>query len=231
MMQLKRPMRRAAATLAAIISTGPACLAAQPIPETLVFGESDGVVIVEAEHFHRQSLDELRRWYVVSARDAPAVEPDGDPAHLDGASGGAYVEALPDTRRTHDDTLVQGENFSNQPGRLAVLHYRLHFSNPGRYYVWVRAFSTGTEDNGIHVGLDGEWPASGQRMQWCEGKHSWRWASRQRTQEQHCGEAGKIWLDVTTPGLHEIQFSLREDGFEFDKFALSLRPDNPLAQP
>ena len=27
-----------------------------------------------------------------------------------------------------------------------------------------------------------------------------------------------IYLDISTPGEHEIQFSMREDGFEFDKF-------------
>ena len=217
-----------AAVLITFLSLAPLPASGQAIPGDIVFGESDGVVIVEAEHFHRQSLDAVRRWHVVSEREQPAAEPDGDPAHLAGASGGAYLEALPDTRRTHDDTLTRGENFSNEPGILAVLHYKVHFTNPGRYYVWVRAFSTGTEDNGIHVGLNGAWPDSGQRMQWCEGKYAWRWESRQRTKEQHCGVPGQIWLDVETPGVHEVLFSLREDGFEFDKFILSLHPGNPL---
>ena len=201
-----------------------------PLPaDQLVFGETDGLVVVEAEHFYRQSLDEVRRWHVISEHSEPGIEPDGDPAHLEGASGGAYLESLPDTRRTHDDELISGENFSNEPGQLAVLHYRVHFTTPGRYYVWVRAYSTGTEDNGIHVGLNGAWPQSGRRMQWCQGKHGWRWESRQRTKEQHCGEAFKIWLDITEPGLHDIQFSLREDGFEFDKFALTLEREFPAA--
>jgi hypothetical protein len=118
----------------------------------------------------------------------PLVGPDGDPPHLAGASGGAYLEILPDTRRTHDDPLVPGENFTNEPGHVGVLHYKVHVTTAGRYYVWVRAYSTGTEDNGLHVGLNGRWPASGQRMQWCEGKDSWRWESRQRTaQEPWCG--------------------------------------------
>lgn len=187
----------------------------------LVFAERDGLVSVEAEHFVRQTETGMRAWHITSAERTPRVTPDGDPPHWDGASGGAYVEVLPDTRRTHGDRLVAGENFSHEPGRLAVLHYPVHFRNPGRYYVWVRAYSTGTEDNGLHVGLNGEWPASGQRMQWCEGKNTWRWESKQRTEDEHCGVPHAIYLEIPAAGIHEIQFSMREDGFEFDKFLLT----------
>ena len=96
-----------------------------------------------------------------------------------GASGGAYLEVLPDTRRTHGDKLINGQNFINEPGKMAVLSYKVHFSNPGRYYVWARTHSTGTEDNGLHVGLDGTWPESGQRMQWT-AKRTWYWDSKQK---------------------------------------------------
>jgi arylsulfatase A-like enzyme len=191
----------------------------------LVFEEHAGLVAVEAEHFYKQTLTEKRAWYLTSPRHTPNVLPDGDPPHLEGASGGAYLEILPDTRRTHADPLVPGENFSNQPGRLAVLHYRVHFNEPGRYFVWVRAYSTGTEDNGIHVGLNGHWPASGQRLQWCDGKNSWRWESRQRTEREHCGEPHLIHLDIPTAGEHEVQFSMREDGFAFDRFLLTTNRD------
>ena len=110
---------------------------------------------------------------------------------------------------------------------MAVLTYLVHINTPGRYYVWVRAYSTGSEDNGLHVGLDGTWPASGQRLQWCEGKRSWRWESKQRTQKVHCGEPHKIYLDIETPGLHTIAFSMREDGFEFDKWLMTTDRDMP----
>jgi hypothetical protein len=204
----------------------------KPIADaSLVFEERDGIVAVEAEHFYKQTLTDKRAWHITSSKAEPGVKPDGDPAHLAGASGGAYVECLPDTRRTHADKLIKGENFSDEPGQMAVLHYKVHFNTPGRYYVWVRAFSSGSEDNGIHVGLDGAWPESGRRMQWCEGKQTWRWESKQRTPEQHCGEPYKIFLDVTKAGEHEIAFSMREDGFEFDKFFLTTnrefnRPDD-----
>jgi len=185
------------------------------------FEERDGFLVVEAEDFHEQTLDGVRRWHRTDAARTPDVRPDGDPPHVEGAGGGAYLEALPDTRRTHDDPLVKGENFSDEPGKMAVLSYRVKFNTPGRYYVWARIYSTGTEDNGIHVGMDGTWPESGRRMQWT-AKNAWTWGSRQRTAQNHGGEPYKIWLDIPEPGERTIQFSMREDGFEFDKWLMTL---------
>lgn len=190
-------------------------------PNDLVFAENDGLLAVEAEHFVEQTAAQTRAFYLIAPDSAVDVQPDGDPQHIAGASGGAYLEILPDTRRTHGDKLIAGTNFSPKAGEMAVLSYKVKIANPGRYYVWVRAFSTGSEDNGLHVGIDGTWPDSGQRMQWCEGKKTWRWDSKQRTEAQHCGEPYKIFLDIDTAGEHTIHFSMREDGFEFDKWLMT----------
>lgn len=191
------------------------------VGDDVVFAVRDGVAAVEAEHFAAQAMTETRAFHLTTADHSSGIEPDGDPQHLAGASGGAYLEILPDTRRTHADKLIGGTNFSPEPGKMAVLSYKLHFDKPGTYYVWVRAYSTGGEDNGLHVGLDGEWPESGQRLQWCEGKNTWRWESKQRTEKEHCGEPNKIFLEVKEPGLHTVHFSMREDGFEFDKWLIT----------
>ncbi len=144
---------------------------------------------VEAETFASQEKTSIRKWETKTGLDA---------------SGGSYLQALPDTRLTHDDKLIKGENFTDEPGLMAVLSYKVKFPAPGRYYVWVSAYSSGSEDNSIHVGLNGTWPASGQRMQWCEGKNKWTWASKQRTAANHCGEPGKIWLDIPVAGEHTV---------------------------
>lgn len=191
------------------------------VDESVVFAEEDGAVAVEAEHFFKQTATDVRAFHLTHTNLTPAIGPDGDPNHSAGASGGAYIEILPDTRRTHDDKLISGENFLPSAGKMAIVHYKIHFATPGRYYVWVRAHSTGPEDNGLHVGIDGEWPESGSRMQWCDGKHQWTWQSRQRTNEEHCGEPYKIYLDVREAGEHVVAFSMREDGFDFDKFILT----------
>jgi len=187
----------------------------------LVFKETDGIVAVEAEHFFKQTSADVRAFHHTHSKLTPSVKPDGDPNHVAGASGGSYLEILPDTRRTHGDKLTKGVNFSPKAGAMAVLHYKVNISKPGKYYVWARAFSTGSEDNGLHVGIDGTWPASGQRLQWCAGKQSWRWESKQRTEKEHCGEPYKIFLDIDKAGEHVIHFSMREDGFEFDKWLMT----------
>ncbi|SFD27809.1 hypothetical protein [Algibacter pectinivorans] len=191
------------------------------IDNEVIFQENNGMVAVEAEYFNKQSKFEHRQWYITSKNAVSNVGSDEDAPHHINASNDTYIEILPDTRITHSDKLVQGENFSNKAGEIGILHYKVRISNPGRYYVWVRAFSTGSEDNGLHVGLNGAWPKNGQRMQWCEGKNKWTWESKQRTKEEHCGIAKEIYLDIEKAGVHDIQFSMREDGFEFDKFILT----------
>ena len=122
--------------MAAVTST----FASKPIvDDKVVFAEKDGLVAVEAEHFFKQTHTDKRAFYLTTKKETPAIKPDGDPSHVAGASGGAYLEVLPDTRRTHGDKLIRNENFSPQPGKMAILHYKVHIQNPGRYYVWVRA--------------------------------------------------------------------------------------------
>ena len=194
-----------------------------------IFKEKDGILSIEAEHFYKQTKNDKRSWYVVDESFKSDLI-DADENHASRASGKKYVECLPDTRTNHDEKLIQGENFTNNAGDMAILHYKINIDNPGKYYVWGRVYSTGTEDNGIHVGLNGSWPESGQRLQWCEGKNAWTWESKQRTEEVHCGEPELIYLEIEMPGEHEIQFSMREDGFEFDKFVLTKAYEKPIGE-
>jgi len=188
---------------------------------TVVFKEIKGMVAVEAEYFFKQSANKIRKWYRISKKQHVNVGRDEDKQHVYDASNNGYLEILPDERVTHSDKLIRGENFSNKPGEVGVLNYKIKFNTAGRYYVWVRAFSTGSEDNGLHVGLNDEWPESGRRIQWCKGKNEWTWSNNQRTKEVHCGVPHQIYLDIKKAGMHTITFSMREDGFEFDKFQLT----------
>jgi GH43 family beta-xylosidase len=175
--------------------------------------EVNGFVEVEAENYLEQTKNQKRSWEKFSLQTADN--------HAQAAGKNSYIKCLPDTRKTHDDKLIKEENFTDKAGEMAVLSYTINFTTTGRFYVWVRAYSTGSEDNGIHLGFDNQWIESGKRMQWCDGKNKWTWASKQRTTENHCGEPYKIYIDVPTTGEHTIQFSMREDGFEFDKFLLT----------
>jgi hypothetical protein len=89
----------------------------QPIASShVVFAGENGTVTVEAEHFFRQEKAKVRTWYRATSKVQPEIDPDGDPPHVGGASGGAYLESLPDTRRTHGDKLISGQNFSTSQG-------------------------------------------------------------------------------------------------------------------
>lgn len=184
--------------------------------------EREGLVIVEAEHFTRTSADLLgqRAWYLqAGTQDGPGPDPDG---YHGGASGDAYVECLPDTRVTHDDPMAPGSYYDGWGG--ATLEYDILFETPGTYYVWIRAFSSGTEDNGIHVGVNGVIPGSGQRWQRC-GTGGWSWSSAQRDSGgTPCGVNGTISVTIPQAGLHTITLHQREDGFEIDRFILSNDP-------
>jgi len=190
----------------------------------LVFDEVDGIVAVEAEHFSKQTLADKRAWHLTTSQSKPDLKPDADPAHVAGASGGAYLEILPDTRATANQKLIQGENFTDTAGLMTILHYKVQINTPGPYYVWGRVFSTGPEDNGMHIGFDGQWPASGQRWQTVQ-KQQWGWDCKQRTAEVHTGVPMQLFLDIEKAGEHEIMISMREDGFELDKFVFARKKE------
>ena len=174
-------------------------------------------ISIEAETF--VSKDE--RWVLTNAATGqlPAEE-DPDPNHSDTASGGVYFELLPDTRVTHEDPVAGG--FWGPPGLGPQMSWDVVVPEPGRYYIHGRAYSTGTEDNGIHIGFDGTWPISGRILQFCTaGKRAWAWSSNKRDSGGgSCGIAFTSFLDFETAGPHTISVSAREDGFELDKFML-----------
>ncbi len=100
---------------------------------------------VNAQKFNNPSVGSD----VVFDEEGAQVGRDEDGSHCKDAGNNAYLEILPDTRVTHGDKLITGENFSNVAGQMGILHYRVKINKPGRYYVWVRAYSCGTEDNGL----------------------------------------------------------------------------------
>lgn len=185
----------------------------------------NGLVVIEAEQYTTQIYSDHRRWIVFN--DSSAVLhgfADNDPLHVKGASQNSYIELLPDTRTHHNEKLIEGKNFSAKPGKLAIITYPIHFRERGKYYIWARAYSTGSEDNGVHFGLNAQWPASGKRLQLCKGKDSWTWSSNQRVQGNHCGTPNTVWIDVPNEGIHNLSVSMREDGFELDKLILTQDP-------
>lgn len=179
-------------------------------------------VRVEAENYSEKD----ERWTLIGNDQPVDAGIDPDPPHSSGAGGNLYLELLPDTRVTHQDELIGLVNFWGDTIGGPSITYRVVVPEAGRYLVYTRAYSTGTEDNGVHVGLNKTKPESGKRIQLCSGKNKWTWTSAQRTNENHCGVAKTIFLDIEEAGVNEIEFYAREDGFEIDQFILLKEPED-----
>lgn len=180
---------------------------------------------VDAENFTAKSDS----WYLTSPDSIPDIQPDPDGEHTTGASNSAYMELLPDTRVTSLDQLISGTNYWGGPGGGPFLEYYVDVPEPGTYTVWVKMYATGTEDNGIHVGINDTKPLSGHKIQLCGGKNRWSWTSNQRTNDNHCGVTQTITIDVPNAGPNTVTFYAREDGFEIDQFIL-LKETNPTIE-
>lgn len=192
----------------------------QPIVnESLVFGENKGIIAVEAEHFYKQTLTDKRAWYINSSLHQPMVWPDHDTASYNDTGGLAYVEALPDLFHFEDDPIVQNENLGGM-GTVAVLHYKVNFDKPGRYYIWARFRSNDKEDNTTGAGINGVFPATAQILQSPTSQKKWIWTGDNRL-SRNPWKIGRASIDVSQAGVNDVQFYMREDGEEFDRFVLT----------
>jgi hypothetical protein len=190
-------------------------------PDT-TFEEQDGQVVIEAEHYIRQSRDQIRRWFFNSAKHTPTTTPDPDPVMVTDASNGIYIEALPDTFVHDHERAVDGINIGLAPGAIAVLHYPVHFTKPGRYYIWTRMRSNDDEDNTLNAGFDDTWPASARCLQFPKLKKVWWWGGVIRDARGPSFPHHRAYLDIPAAGVYTVMYSMREDGMEFDKFMLTM---------
>lgn len=189
------------------------------VDSTLIFGSKKGLIVVEAEHFYKQSKNDKRAWYINSPQHHPQVWPDHDTASYADASGVAYIEALPDLFHTEEDPIINGENLGSD-GNVAVVHYKVFFKEAGRYYIWTRLRSNDEEDNTTQAGINGIWPASAKILQSPVNKKKWIWKNDNRI-SRNPWKIGRAYLDISFAGIHDVQFGMREDGEEFDKFILT----------
>jgi hypothetical protein len=183
----------------------------------VVYADSLGMIVFEAENFYRQTKTQHRMWQLVTATHRPAIGPDSDTTHLTGAGDGAYLELLPDARQKDEDAVNSRSSIKGVGGQEAVLSYMVNFPAPGTYYVWVRGLNTDGDDNTLHVGLDGKWPETGKKLMFA-GKQ-WHWSNTQRDTRK------PIAVEVPTKGRHELMLSMREDGCEIDRVLVTATPD------
>ncbi len=204
------------AVLTTAIVSGLASLPTLVVAETTTQTSDYIAVAFEAEEYDDKGL----RW-VHTETGTPQQEEDPDGNHSNSASGTEYLEVLPDYRVTHEDEFHPSGSLWDA-GRGPELTYSIDFPEAGRYFVHLRGYSTGTEDNGAHIGLNNDFPPAGRRMQWCRGKNQWAWSSAQRDSGGNgsCGREKTIYLDIPSAGTHTINIQAREDGFELDRVVM-----------
>lgn len=146
------------------------------------------MIVVEAEHYHEREDRGGQGWASVS---------------LQHSSAGESLQALPNNGSNYQD---------NYPTLSPHVAYRMTIEAPGRYYVWARARGSNNSNDSLHVGLNGQAPLSGKRM---EGIFDyWGWTSARDT-------GGRAYVDVPSAGVHTFDVWMREDGVIVDKFILT----------
>ncbi len=129
---------------------------AVPSQDDKKFAEKDGLIVIEAEHFHAKAKKDALTWELVK-----------EPA---GFSGTGAMEAKP------NDDVNNNEDFVDLSPRM---DYKVNFAKAGKFKIWVRGWGRGESDNSCHLGLNGkavdtcdrlgEWPA--EEWAWLNDTH------------------------------------------------------------
>jgi hypothetical protein len=155
------------------------------------FREQNGQVVVEAESLAFLVNRSGQTWGF--HYDSPS-----------GMCGNQSMRADPDSG-TQIDT--------NYATASPEMQYRVQFTTPGTYYVWLRGFADNTNNNSVHVGIDGQPTPTADRMS-LNTPGAWTWF-------QSTMDGPVATLSVTSPGIHTINVWMREDGFWLDRLLLT----------
>ncbi len=163
----------------------------QPAWAAQAFQESGGQVVMEAEHPDANIPRSSKTWTFETT--------------TAGFSGDGYLTALPNTG-TNNDT--------GYTTKSPEVQYNVVFATTGTYYIWVRGTAATTSDDSIHAGLDGTAPSTADRINSSVFLTGFNWT-------RDTSDASPARFTVSTPGVHVIQFWMREDGFKVDKILLT----------
>jgi hypothetical protein len=210
----------------AIEQPEPIAVAEQPVvDESVTPGVSEGSVDAESTLdtfppagllFEAEDVDTADdRWIFSTSQNAieGSILDDSDASHAMGASGGAYMELLPEGLLDTSDN-ASADTVWPIPGDGPTLQFNIDFPVEGTYEVFARAFSSNVNADTIHVGVDGLWSADDSIIELCDQRDEWVWSD--------CNENKRTFINVPTSGMHTVHFAGRDDGYELDQFVLSL---------
>ena len=119
---------------------------------------------------------------------------------------GEVMQALPDSGKAYNTGFTSAS---------PCLDYRVNFTQPGTYYVWVRGKAAGSSvssSDSLHVGLNGNAVDTADRVGHFGGDLGW-------SNKTMGGSA--VRLKVPTAGVHTLNVWMREDGFALDELLLT----------
>ena len=159
----------------------------------LVFEESGGRLVLEAESFHSNDRHGAENtWW----------EADGT---FPSASGSNAMVARENQRQTF---------LQRYAGVAPELRFAVKFHTPGSYRIWLRAFVTTTQADSIYVGLDARERNQRFAQQFVVDAAGFTWSGDTRSD-------GPQVLEVLEPGLHLFSVWVRESAFVLDKIVLT----------
>jgi lysophospholipase L1-like esterase len=122
--------------------------------------------------------------------------------YTSGYSGDSAMRTSPVSGKAHKDA-----GYSQTSPQL---DYRVNFVQTGTHYVWVRGYADRSNNNSVHVGLDGTEISSSEDLGFPTNS-VWTWV----------GGAGVASFEVLSPGIHTVNVWMRETGFRIDKLVVT----------
>jgi len=152
------------------------------------FLETGGTVVIEAEHFTTNTARASHAW--TATADAAAA-------------GGQVMRCMPNNGANINTGYTSGS---------PQLDFPIQFSTTGTYQVWLRGSAATGDDDSAHVGIDGQGPASSDRITTFATGLGWTKATM---------DGPVATIVVTTPGIHTLNLWMREDGLSVDRLLLT----------
>ena len=158
-------------------------------PGSPAFLEQSGQVVMEAENAHGNVARGGKTW---TAQTSPA-----------GLVGSA-LQSLPNTGSQVD---------TGYTTTTAELQYQVQFPAAGTYHVWLRGYAANSNDNAVHVGLNGAAVTTSDRMS-LPTFGAWAWFKSTM-------DGPVATLAIPGAGVHTINVWMREDGLYIDRLLLT----------
>jgi hypothetical protein len=171
-------------------------------PTGAAYREQGGLVVIEAEN-HNQITGRNGKHWTLRTANLQYV-------------GNGLMRAEPDAGTPSDaadGSLINTGYAAASP----EMQYRVQFSTPGTYYVWLRAIPDNDASNSVHVGLNGQEVATADRIStttYSDLGRSWTWF-------QGTLDGPVATLSVPSAGTHTVNVWMREDGLRLDRFLLT----------